>query len=320
MSGYVFVDADYETICQTIKQKKFVTASFAVSTDWFKGIITKVLKIIGRHYVILKGFKISEKKLKGQNSWGIAWIGYIAGKFDSRIQAGCFEMLWDDYQDKIYDIIAFSYIPPEIKEVTKYGYRFMTTLKLGSNGYEVKKLQERLAITADGSFGKGTQKAVINFQIKNGLLADGVVGYGTRKALNIYSKSLIEVWAKAIQSHEGYYKGSRSYRNNNPANFKSGTLTSFMKSLGATGVDSGGFCIFPSYEIGFKALCNFLEMACKDKLASYQSGMTLLQFYNKYAPSSDGNNTLAYAKTVAKAIGGTINTKIVELLPQTLER
>lgn len=52
-------------------------------------------------------------------------------------------------------------------------------LKVGSKGNEVKQLQEKLGLTADGSFGPGTEKAVKAWQSANGLTADGLVGDGT---------------------------------------------------------------------------------------------------------------------------------------------
>ena len=52
-------------------------------------------------------------------------------------------------------------------------------LKNGSSGEDVKKLQQKLGITADGSFGPGTEKAVKQWQSANGLTADGIVGDGT---------------------------------------------------------------------------------------------------------------------------------------------
>jgi putative chitinase len=52
-------------------------------------------------------------------------------------------------------------------------------LKVGSKGDDVKKLQTKLGLTADGSFGPGTEKAVKEWQAKNGLTADGIVGDGT---------------------------------------------------------------------------------------------------------------------------------------------
>lgn len=52
-------------------------------------------------------------------------------------------------------------------------------LKVGSKGDDVKKLQSKLGLTADGSFGPGTEKAVKAWQTANGLKADGIVGDGT---------------------------------------------------------------------------------------------------------------------------------------------
>ena len=52
-------------------------------------------------------------------------------------------------------------------------------LKVGSKGNEVKQLQEKLGLSADGSFGPGTEKAVKAWQSANGVTADGVVGDGT---------------------------------------------------------------------------------------------------------------------------------------------
>jgi putative chitinase len=49
-------------------------------------------------------------------------------------------------------------------------------LKVGSKGEDVKKLQEKLGLSADGSFGPGTEKAVKSWQSSNGLVADGIVG------------------------------------------------------------------------------------------------------------------------------------------------
>ncbi len=52
-------------------------------------------------------------------------------------------------------------------------------LKVGSKGEDVKKLQQKLGTTADGSFGPGTEKLVKEWQAANGLTADGIVGPGT---------------------------------------------------------------------------------------------------------------------------------------------
>jgi len=52
-------------------------------------------------------------------------------------------------------------------------------LKLGSIGEDVKKLQTKLGLTADGSFGPKTETAVKVWQKANGLKDDGLVGDDT---------------------------------------------------------------------------------------------------------------------------------------------
>ena len=50
------------------------------------------------------------------------------------------------------------------------------TLRKGSKGDLVKKLQAALNIGADGDFGQGTENALKKWQDRNGLTADGVAG------------------------------------------------------------------------------------------------------------------------------------------------
>ena len=57
-------------------------------------------------------------------------------------------------------------------------------LKIGSKGEDVKSLQEKLGLAADGSFGPGTEKAVKEWQSKNGLQADGIIGDASWAKLN----------------------------------------------------------------------------------------------------------------------------------------
>jgi len=52
-------------------------------------------------------------------------------------------------------------------------------LKVGSKGEDVKKLQAKLGLGADGVFGSGTEAAVKKWQASNGLTSDGIVGEGT---------------------------------------------------------------------------------------------------------------------------------------------
>ena len=50
------------------------------------------------------------------------------------------------------------------------------TVKRGSTGETVKKLQAALGLKADGVFGIGTEASLKSWQAKNGLVADGVAG------------------------------------------------------------------------------------------------------------------------------------------------
>jgi hypothetical protein len=58
-----------------------------------------------------------------------------------------------------------------------------TTLRRGSTGDEVKKLQKALGITADGIYGKDTEAAVKKHQKANGLTIDGIAGKNTLGSL-----------------------------------------------------------------------------------------------------------------------------------------
>lgn len=128
----------------------------------------------------------------------------------------------------------------------------------------------------------------------------------------------IEEWAKAIQKHEGYIapnaqypNGSRSYRNNNPGNFRCSLLV--MGELKAIRCEDN-FAVFPDYETGWKALVQFLTYAAEGALRAYKPEMTLYEFYAVYAPGGDGNYPKVYAEAVAKDLGLPATTKIKDLL------
>jgi putative chitinase len=50
------------------------------------------------------------------------------------------------------------------------------TLRRGSKGDDVKRMQAKLGLAADGDFGPGTEAALKKWQAANGLTADGVAG------------------------------------------------------------------------------------------------------------------------------------------------
>lgn len=76
-------------------------------------------------------------------------------------------------------------------------------LKRGSQGPEVKELQEYLDITADGIFGPMTETVVKQFQRSNGLVVDGIVGPKTWEALTNATTDISETPYACIDESEG---------------------------------------------------------------------------------------------------------------------
>ena len=68
----------------------------------------------------------------------------------------------------------------------------MVTIKLGSRGADVVTLQKKLNLIPDGNFGPLTDKAVKEFQKKNGLTADGIVGPKTWEVLGVTDSKCID--------------------------------------------------------------------------------------------------------------------------------
>lgn len=61
----------------------------------------------------------------------------------------------------------------------------METIKKGSKGEDVKQLQKKLGIVADGIFGQQTENKLKEWQKAHGLSADGVAGPKTWAAMGI---------------------------------------------------------------------------------------------------------------------------------------
>lgn len=105
---------------------------------------------------------------------------------------------------------------------------------------------------------------------------------------------MLEKWARAIEKYE---KSPKNW--NNPGSIKN---------------KDGGFLIFSTYEEGWNYLLNYLKRAATGKHTAYRPDMTLLQFFEVYAPYSDNNNPQKYAEFVANWIGVSITTKIKKLV------
>lgn len=116
----------------------------------------------------------------------------------------------------------------------------------------------------------------------------------------------IQIWALAIQGQEGGKPADRNMRNNNPGNMKLSDLT---RSLGAAHADVDGFCMFDTYEQGFKALCDFLTLACQNQLKPYHD-VSLKEFTRIYAEPPNDN----YCNAVAKSLKVDPSVKISTLI------
>ena len=114
-------------------------------------------------------------------------------------------------------------------------------------------------------------------------------------------ESRIKDWAKAIEIYEGFFVGSRSYRNNNSGNIKN---------------SDGTFFVFDTYQDGFDYLCDYLTRACKGEHPAYPKGgeTTLQEFTNIYAPLSDKNQPDIYCRFIANKLGVSIDTHIKNLI------
>lgn len=130
--------------------------------------------------------------------------------------------------------------------------------------------------------------------------------------------SRLEEWAKAIEIFEDYVppggkyrsgsiarEGSLSYRNQNPGNLRWSPFQAGVRN---------NFSYFNSYEEGREALLHQLRIAGTGKSSVYLPDMTLLQFFEVYAPSGDNNFPQQYAKFVAGYMGVSIETKIKNLI------
>jgi hypothetical protein len=115
---------------------------------------------------------------------------------------------------------------------------------------------------------------------------------------------VIERMALAIREFEGWYEGSRSYRNNNPGNLK------FAGQAGATGQDESGHAIFESYAAGWNALKRQLRAAFLGTSRVYSPSDSLYTFFGKYAEA----NSVSYAQYVAAKLGADPSAPLSNLI------
>jgi hypothetical protein len=103
----------------------------------------------------------------------------------------------------------------------------------------------------------------------------------------------LEAMADAGMHVEGWYPGSRSYRNRNPGNLRASPVAHEM--------DPEGYCIFPSFLDGYIALLGEYRMKATGQNEHHIGpGSTLNELYDVYAPRADMNDPNRYADQVAQ--------------------
>lgn len=101
--------------------------------------------------------------------------------------------------------------------------------------------------------------------------------------------------------------GTWTWRNHNPGNLVSGTVSKRNHQIGK----AGGFAVFPSYEIGHKALL--------DCLRSTYATKSLADLIKDYAPPHE-NDTAKYLTFLRRKTGVYDDKKIKDFSPNEFEK
>lgn len=171
--SYVSVSCDIESVAQAIRDNGGVVLGIRGQNNgtWLTAFprptVNPTYENTWRHWMFAGKIKTIEGKkyIGALNSWGN--IG----------QEG-WQWFGEDYfKNDIWEVWTMIY-NADVK------YIFTKFLQRGSRGFEVKMLQTKLGIKADGIFGRQTRDAVIRFQTLNQLVPDGKVGKLTNSVLN----------------------------------------------------------------------------------------------------------------------------------------
>lgn len=127
------------------------------------------------------------------------------------------------------------------------------------------------------------------------------------------NKATLDNLCLAIRDFEGLQinangKPDRNWKNNNPGNCRYSSVGYLPKYLPVL-KDKDGFAIFKDYATGW----NYLQNMLKAQIHLHPN-WTILDMMTNYAPESDNNPTLNYAKHVAKRMGVDIRFKVKNIV------
>src|SRR3990167_10208410 len=112
-------------------------------------------------------------------------------------------------------------------------------------------------------------------------------------------------FASAIKAHEGWFVGSRSYRNNSPGNLRWSKYQAGIRD---------GYAYFLTYQQGWDALIFDIRAKCTGNTKTELGpDSTILEFCEVWAPSFDGNRPRQYAEFIASRLNLSIYSTLKEI-------
>ena len=201
------------------------------------------------------------------------------------------------YEKGKHWLVFDSYKPYVKKLAWDYDFGYAKRLYIGESTHQRKQLQIGVIIKLFLLGHIAEAWKVIKAMV--GLAEEVTVVENTTK--DEPKKDYIDLMAQAIQEFEGWYEGSKSWRNKNPGNIKKG---------------DGSFMKFRTHEEGFNYLKDYLHRACTGKHKSYKPEFSLFKFVATYAPPSENSSAsiLNYATHIAKALDLPAETQLKELV------
>ena len=140
-------------------------------------IETEVIPFLEQHAPQLGLQRIHDYMAKRYWQAGKGWIGRPPGNGHDWLHIETTAEAWDDgrsVEERIGGAAPAPAAPsPAAVQVARSSWR---TVKKGSKGEAVKKVQQIVGATVDGQFGPKTDAAVRAYQEKHGLFIDGIVG------------------------------------------------------------------------------------------------------------------------------------------------